>query len=412
MTQSVDRKARTRTLLDEVFAPTSPPAGGDFHGGDPWAYVFAPLPDSLAGESSDGDNWQTLRSVLRIMPMPGAAGVADLLETDVGRDTAIALTQGAIQLPESAVGLGDLLVTPQRLMENKLLEAIGSDFRVRSTTDYLDSAGVSFAAARKDLDQHKSGDLRKGLREVSEADGFWSSLKAATSNPLTIYDMVLQSAPSMLVPIGVGGKAAQEIAIVASRGAFARALSQGATEEAAAAIARKAGQEAVKAASGRLATQGAAMEGAHTAGATAAEFEAGGDLDARKALASAGAGLTTALLGKLASNIPGFGDVESSLAASAVSNTVNRATGSIPARLIKSAVQEGVAEEGSQSATEKMWENFGERRAILDGVDKAAALGIVTGAALGAGVQLRPAPDAVGESEDSPSDSSGEISPA
>ncbi|GLR14009.1 hypothetical protein GCM10007907_27990 [Chitinimonas prasina] len=387
MTQSVDRKARARTLLDEVFSPTSPPAGGDYHGGDPWAYVFGSASDSVAAESRDGPNWQALRSALRAMPMPGAAGIADLLDTDVGRDTAIALTQGAIQLPEAGVGLGDLMTTPQRLMQNKLLEAAGSDVRVRSTTDYLDSAGVSFADARKDLDQHKSGNLREGMRLVSEADGFWSTIKAAASNPLTIYDTVLQSAPSLLVPIGVGGKAAQEVAIVAGRSAFARALSQGATEEAAAAIARKAGQEAVKAASGRLTTQGSAMEGVQTAGATAAEFEAEGDLDARKALASVGAGLTTAALGKLVSEIPGFGDMESSLAASAVSSSVNRPTGSFPARLIKSAVQEGVVEEGSQSATEKMWQNFGDGKAIMDGVGNALATGMLAGMAMGGGME-------------------------
>jgi len=121
-------------------------------------------------------------------------------------------------------------------------------------------------------------------------------------------------------------------------------------------------------------------------------------LTAKQSLAALGSGAGTALFGiaggKLAKRL-GLDDIDTLLvggasqaakttAAGEAKQTFGKSVKDFALRSIGSGVTEGVFEEMPQSAQEKMWMNYATDRPLLEGVPEAAAMGAVTGFAMGA----------------------------
>jgi hypothetical protein len=256
------------------------------------------------------------------------------------KDAGISLAKGVIGVPEAAVGLADI-VTGGRA--GKLAEDVG--VRFKDAKDILESGRSEAGQAAK--------------QKFAEADGFIDSAKAAIQNPSVIADAAIESIPL----IGAGGVAARGVMSVAPKiGApIAGAIGEG------------------------VAGAGASAEG------TRQQTEDGLLTGKQSGLALAsgvGTALTGAIGGKLAQKL-GITDIDTVLAGDGVEK-VNK---NLARRLIEGGIAEGVFEEMPQSAQEQVLSNIALDKPLLDGVDKAAALGALTGGAMGSAVQLMPGRD-------------------
>jgi hypothetical protein len=286
-------------------------------------------PIASEGSGSNADNWWEKDPVADA----GPATPKKKLERSVGDvagDVAVTALRGAIGLPQSIVGLADI---PTGGRVGKALEEIG--FRPEE--------------AKQMLDGMYSDAQQEANRQVREAKGFMPTIQAALDNPSVIATTVGESVPQML-----GGMAA-------ARGLMAVAPTV---------------------APWVAAGIGEGLMGAGSAASQMRTESEDGLLTPKQSGAALASGAGTAVLGaaggKIAQKI-GVPDVDVMLATGKLAKS--------PAGFVKAVVgagiSEGAFEELPQSVQEQMWQNWATDKPITEGVGNAAALGLLSGAAMG-----------------------------
>ena len=281
-------------------------------------------------------------------PEPDQSFGDDVL--DFVGDTAIDAASGTIKLGQSLIGVGSLL--SGGLLSDGM-RAIG--YRPEEATAFL-----------KDM---YSSSRKREEAEFEAAKG-WDAAVDLLTSPGLLFGKVVETAPQMLGMIAIG----KAFAARAFAGAYKAAIKKGVTEAAAKKVALEA---SIKAATASSAT----TEGAMQAGSSFDQYMAEGMELGKAYTASVGSGITTGLQafvgGKVGTKM-GLGDISA--------GTTSK--GGKISRLGKGMAQEGLLEEGPQSVWEQMWDNYAHDRPLTEGVEKAAATGIVVGGAAGGGFNL------------------------
>ncbi len=255
---------------------------------------------------------------------------------DRAADTGIALTKGAIGVPEAVVGAADLVTGGAA---GKLAESAG--FRPKEAKAMLEE---SLSPAQKYAND-----------QVQHAEGLWNTFKAAVSNPSVVAQSVVESLPAM----GAGG--------VVARGALALAP----------------GMSAVMA--------GAAGEGAIQAGQAAEQSRQDspdGMLTSKAAGAAVASGVIDTAIARFSGGLAkklGLADVDTMLAGAAVNP---KAAKGVVRSALGGMVTEGLIEELPQSVQEQVWANYAAGKPLDEGVNQAAVLGTLSGGLMGGGANI------------------------
>jgi len=254
-------------------------------------------------------------------------------------DIGLSGVKGAIGVTEGIVGLADLVSGGSA---GKALEEVG--FRPRE--------------AKAFLDEYLSEDQKKANQAVQNAEGFFDTAKAAIQNPSVILNTAVESVPSMLL----GGAIARGIGVV---GKVAPWLAGGIGEGVVSA--------GTSAENIRQQTEDGLITGKQAVNA---------------GLSGAGTALFGAVGGRIAQKL-GISDVDTMLAGGASGVTSK----GVARRIIEGGISEGAFEELPQSLQDQIWQNAALDKPLLEGVPEAGAMGLVTGAsmgAVGAGLSSRP----------------------
>lgn len=248
-------------------------------------------------------------------------------------DPAISLVKGAVGVPETVIGLTDIVTGGYT---GKFAESLG--FRPKEAKKYLDTL--------------LSAEQQAANKALEEADGFVDTVVTAVSNPSTILHGALESLPS----VGSGGVVARQVLKQAPK---LGALAAGAIGE-------------------------GVVSGSQTAEQIRQETESGLTTFGQSALA-AGSGTVTGLFGvgggKFSQKL-GLTDIDTLLAGGKLTGAKKGAFKS----LLGGMLSEGVFEELPQSAQEQIAQNLALDKPWTEGIDKAAAMGMLTGALMGGGV--------------------------
>ena len=263
-------------------------------------------------------------------------------------DTLLTGLAGAVAVPEIAVGLSD----------------ITSGGRTGKFADEV--LGFRPKEAKEAIAGWKSEEAQSQLRNFQETEGFGAKLGYALKNPSLISNTVVESLPSMLA----GGVVGRGIAAAAPKisPVLAGAIGEG--------------------------TVGAGMQAESIRQQTE-----DGLLTGKQTGIAAATGLTTAGFGfaggKLAKQL-GIGDFDTMIAsgtrnasgrsAAEIAEGVAAASAKQPGilkRTLGGAVTEGLLEELPQSVSETILQNEALGRPLDEGVTDAAALGLLSGAAMG-----------------------------
>lgn len=274
-------------------------------------------------------------------------------------DTAAAGLQGAVTLGEAAYGLGNLATGG--LLEGGL------------------GLAENFERTNEIIQNSKSRQLRFQAQQnerTFEEEGIVAGVTDFVTNPALLADLAVSQAPSIL-PAAAGGTFAASRVL---QGAAARGM----TKEATSAIASKAATRAA------VLTGGAQMGGTAYTSAYNQAIEEGlspSEANARALVAGYG----TAAAGIAISKLPGVGAAGAEGSAAARVAGVPQAAGSFT-RQVGGATRREATEEYLQSGAEEMIQNtVSERKQLMDGVAKNAAMGAVGGGLLGAGMGVVPA---------------------
>lgn len=305
--------------------------------------------DEKVGGGRGGGDWWAADQVVDAAPAPASGRSA----ADWARDVGVTALKGAVGLPQAFAGLLNLADTVNRgTAPASLREAMGDPTSRPGVGKALEDAGLRFEDAQKGLDELYSPAQQAANRKVAEADGFLPTVQAALENPSTIARAAVESIPQML------GGAAVGRAVVAGAPKVAPWLA------------------------------GAIGEGAIGAGSAAEQIRGeskDGELTLGQALAALGSGATTAALGAAGGRVAqklGLGDVDTMLVAGPTK--LKASPLGFAKQVIGSGISEGVFEELPQSITEQMWQNYATGKPVMEGVGNAAAMGMLTGAAMGA----------------------------
>lgn len=250
------------------------------------------------------------------------------------QDAGLSLLSGAVSVPETAVGLADIVSGGGvgKFLENEN-GAVG--FRPKE--------------AKEAIANWKTERGKKQLQDFQEAEGVGAKFGQALSNPSLVTNTVLESLPAM----GAGGVVGRGIGAVAPR------------------LAGVAG--------------GALGEGAVGAGLSAEQIRQqteDGLLTPKQAGLAAATGVTTAGFGyaggRLAKEL-GLGDFDTALAGGGLGGSNKN----IVRRTLEGALTEGFLEELPQSVSEQVLQNEALGKPLDEGVDEAAVLGILSGGLMG-----------------------------
>lgn len=263
-------------------------------------------------------------------------------------DPLVSLGRGVIGAGEGFVGLANI---PTAGYAGKAL---------------TDLTGYDPAEAKRSLATLYTPEQQQAFQEVEAAEGFLPKLKSMVQRPSTIAHNVIESVPSMVGGSLIGRKALQYAPGIAT------------------ALGSRAGMLA-----------GAAGEGAMTAGQiaeTARQQSDDGLINFKQAGQAISGGIGTgaigvvgnALGGKLANKLGvDITDIDTALVTGKLASS-----GNIGKRLIAGGISEGVFEELPQSVQEQMWTNAATGKDLYEGVQEAAATGLLTGAAMGGGANV------------------------
>lgn len=250
------------------------------------------------------------------------------------KDLGLTALKGAMAVPEAAVGLLDI-PTGGRVGEA------------------LEDVGLRFKDANAILDDSYSPAQKKANKAVADAEGVGGKFMAALQNPSTIAHTIGQSVPSMLA----GGVVGRGVAALAPRiGAVGAA---------------------------------AAGEGITAAGSAAEQIRQGTDTGVMTAgqsgiaaLSGAATGAFGLLGGKVAKSL-GIADLDTAIVRASAEPAVAK---SLVRRTLEGAMSEGVLEELPQSISEQVLQNYALGKPLDEGVDQAAVMGLLSGAAMGGGM--------------------------
>lgn len=257
-------------------------------------------------------------------------------------DVALGTAQGIIAVPEAFLGLADLV-------SNGV------------AGDWVEENVVDFSEVKDFYQGYKSDYQRAGEEEFQKAEGVWGSFKAAILNPTTVIsDTLLQSLPSMVTGARFGK-------LITS---FAKIPG---------AIAGTVG--------------GAVGEGVISAGSSAEAIRRENGIEGitgKQALLAGGSGLLTGLFGGVSGKVASkFGikvaDIDTFAAGGNVVDATVKALKrkGITKAVVQGAFVEGILEEFPQSVQEQILQNIALDKDPMEGVDKAAVMGIISGAAMG-----------------------------
>ncbi|MFM1979864.1 MAG: hypothetical protein RLZ68_1129, partial [Pseudomonadota bacterium] len=256
-------------------------------------------------------------------------------------DLGLSALKGAVAIPEAVVGLADLATGGRA---GKAAEGLG----------------LRFKDAKQALDEKKSVAAQLADRRFNEAEGFGGKLGAAIENPSLIANAIAESVPLM------GGGA------VVGRGIAGLAPKLGSAGAAAA---------------------GEGIVGAGSAAEAIRQETTNGELTGKQALLAGGTGLATGLIGAggaRAAKALGVGDIDTALV-KGTTDIAGEAGKKAPGMLSsvgRGALAEGVLEELPQSMAEQSLQNVALDRPWEQDLDAAAAMGLVTGGAMGGGMGL------------------------
>jgi len=279
------------------------------------------------------------------------------------KDTGLSVVKGLVNLSESVTGIADIL-------------SFGTVGKILAKTGYYDPEG-----ANKFYAGLQSGTSRDQQQNVQEAKGFVNSLKAIAVNPAALLDSVVSSLPSMVVSGTGGGMLVKQL--------MTKAAAEAATLKLTGEAATKFVADKVKSQTLKIVAATSAGEGVLTAGSVA---EAGRQNDKdwnTYVLPALAAGLGNVAInmvgGKVAAKY-GIGDVQTSMATRMAGlKDVGLDTGAPAVQVFKELAKEGLLEEMPQSYQEQIFRNLATGRPWDEGVDEAAAQGLVAGIAMAGG---------------------------
>jgi hypothetical protein len=255
--------------------------------------------------------------------------------SDYAVDSGVTFLKATIGVPEFIIGILDI---PTLGRVGKLLQ----------------DNGFNPKEAKAILDTYLSEGQQVANRKVKETKGFFPTIGAALENPSVIATSVAESLPSMF-----GG------ALIA-RGLL----------------------KAAPTLSPYLA--GALGEGVVGAGSAAEQMRQESKdqlLNVKQALSAVGSGIGTAIFGAVGGRLAkklGFDDIDTLLVSGSTQGG-SKSVKDFAKKALFSGVSEGLFEEMPQSAQEQMWMNYATDKPFLQGVPEAAAMGAITGAAMGVG---------------------------
>ncbi len=269
---------------------------------------------------------------------------------DVGRsalrlanDASVATAKTVVGTGEALVGLSDLLVAPANVMTGGRVALPSQGYRMM---------GYDPERTQEFLDTLYSRATRDAKQQVADADGILPKIKEAVENPSTIATAVGESAGPMLLGAGQ-----------------ARTLT------------------AAKAMSPQLAA--ALGEALITAGGNVSQITQANEdhgITAKQAMLATGSAGLTGIISLASGNLQrklGIDDVDVLLAGG--KSTRGAALKNPAVKTALSAFFEGVVEELPQSAQEQISNNIAEGKPWNDGLDDAAAMGLLSGMAMGLG---------------------------
>jgi N12 class adenine-specific DNA methylase len=265
-------------------------------------------------------------------PPRAAAPPAGFIRT--AADFGITAVKGTIGATEAVVGAADLVSGGAA---GKALEQVG--YRPKE--------------AKAILDEGYSDSQRRSFEDVRDAEGLWDTFKAAARNPSVVAHSVVESLPSMALG-GLGGRAIMGVAPKVG------AVAAGALGE------------------GMVMAGGAAEHIRQETPDGLLTGEQGG-----LAVATGAAGTLFGMLGAKVAKRLGVMDVDSMLAGAAANP---KAAKGIVRMTLEGAAAEGILEELPQSVSEQVLQNLALGKPIDEGVNQAAVLGTLAGAAMGGGV--------------------------
>lgn len=309
---------------------------------------------------------------------------------EVAQDVGITALKSAIAVPETVVGMADLVSGGRA---GKLAEEAG--FRPRE--------------AKAMLDEGYSDKQKAAFKAVQDAEGIGGTFMAAVENPSVIGHSVLESA----APVLAGGVVARGLMGIGARGVSAAAGGVGPAIPGV--MTRAIGSPQ---AAGLVA--GALGEGVTMAGSAAEQIRqqtADGLLTADQAGLAAATGIAGTAIGVLGGRIAqkfGVGDVDTMLAGAAANPALAKG---VVRSTLEAAFSEGVLEELPQSVVEQVLQNQALGRPLDEGVDQAAVLGTLAGGAMGAGANLvsragGPAPEPMVKPQPGPMGRAAQKAPA
>ena len=302
-------------------------------------------------------------------------------------DVPIGLAKGLVDLPKAALGLADI-ATGGYAGEGAtaILDAMGRasdavglpawarpsqwsdqlrNLYSKETKENLAAVGEKAKTAESEAKDSGSGPMG----QIAASAG--GAIKGLASNPGALIPLAAENYGGMKV-IAMG--TAKLLAPLSKSLDTAVKAGSMTAEEANAAL----GKAAIKYA--------AAGEGVLTSGQVSSGISTDDpSADFAHRLAAVIAGATTAGITRGAAKIPGLGDVEASMA----TKSLGKATGfqgSLPARVGKGALSEGVIQELPQSGQEQALQNIGASKPWQQGVGEQAIEGMAAGGALGGGM--------------------------
>lgn len=280
----------------------------------------------------------------------------------VPRDIPVTAAKAAVGLPQAVTGVLDWAATAANPLASvaRLGKQIKHAVKGEEDTGFQgwlgwiqQKAGIKYDEAQQILETAYSPEQQKANQSVANAKGLLPKIGAALQNPSVVANTVIESIPQMLA----GGAIGKAVGAVPQIGKYGYAIGEGA-------IAAGSGMEQARAQSptGRLTDQQVAL------------LESSGVLT----------GAIGALGGKVASRL-GIEDIDK-LVAGNVSETAKR---NVMVKALAGALVEGGVEEAPQSVQEKIIGNLASGKPWHEGWDEALVMGALTGAAMGAGAQLK-----------------------
>jgi hypothetical protein len=289
------------------------------------------------------------------------------------KDIGVSALQGAVAVPEAAVGLADIATG------GKVGKALEQGFAVGGI-----NVGFRPEEAQQALQDQYSDPQKAAFQKVQDADGIVGKTVAAVTNPSTIAHSVIQSLPSM----AAGGLVGRGILSVGARAMGAEAAAAGSMGPY---VVPGTLTRAVASSEVAAGIAGAAGEGITMAGQDAEQIrdksankELSGE-QSRLAVGIGAGGTLFAMLGARIAKSLGIHDVDTMVAAGHVNDVARKG---LTRRVLEGAFSEGILEELPQSVVEQVLQNIANDDPIDKDVDQQAVMGTLAGAAMGGGANM------------------------